>query len=474
VTSITLNAAGEDSTASIDDVNVFFGSVGAMSVIASGTDAFALISDAEVGLNVGSVNVVASGVDSAASITTLDVGLHVGQVNVTASGVDSYASISQFTADSVGAINLVASATDAFAHIETFSITNDVGVINFTASGTDAGVSNDAGNVSGNVGTVNVTASGTDASASLDLVVGGGVGHVGTVNVLASGIDSFASAFVSASTIDNMSVRATASDAYASLDVALSSFTAINMSAVADSSVNLSISSFQTTTGGVINASGAGFFAINVNHQGGFTVNGNGISGPQATFVFEVNDAADDTLTTTVNAINSHHSFIEAGVGLEIINVGNAIGPTTPAVFIGNTFDFEDVFVDTAWGPYGNTGTIVPTSGPTSITAPSEIISSGFTSILNGGTDFNGNAGLQLDIDAPGTATNFVANLTPAGSLTAVLNAASAAFNGTVEYYFGVVGGNGILVVDENLVAHNVTQVVQLTGVTAMTFNDLA
>ena len=52
------------------------------------------------------------------------------------------------------------------------------------------------------------------------------------------------------------------------------------------------------------------------------------------------------------------------------------------------------------------------------------------------------------------------------------MTAADTALNGTIDYYFGVRGGNGYLVHDEDGAGH--TNVIKLTGVTTFAPADLA
>lgn len=76
-----------------------------------------------------------------------------------------------------------------------------------------------------------------------------------------------------------------------------------------------------------------------------------------------------------------------------------------------------------------------------------------------------------LDFDTAGGAGNYVEQLTAAADLSALLTAADTALNGTVKYYFGVVGTNGYLVFDDDGIGY--TNVIQLTGVTDMAFGDI-
>jgi hypothetical protein len=94
------------------------------------------------------------------------------------------------------------------------------------------------------------------------------------------------------------------------------------------------------------------------------------------------------------------------------------------------------------------------------LSAATRTISSGFVS----GTD-------KLDFTTAGSALNYTEVLAPAASLAAFISAADAALNGTVNYYFGVVGGNGYLAQDVD--GSGITNIIQLTGVTNMASTDI-
>jgi len=82
-----------------------------------------------------------------------------------------------------------------------------------------------------------------------------------------------------------------------------------------------------------------------------------------------------------------------------------------------------------------------------------------------------GTAADTFDFDTAGGAGNYTEVLTAAGSLSALLTAADSALNGTIKYYFGVVGSNGYLVFDDDGTGY--TSVIQLTGVTDMAHGDI-
>ncbi len=82
-------------------------------------------------------------------------------------------------------------------------------------------------------------------------------------------------------------------------------------------------------------------------------------------------------------------------------------------------------------------------------------------------TDFA--SGDTFVLGVAGSSTNYAESETSVDSLTALLTAANTALNGTVLYYFGVTGGNGYLITDDDTGA-GANNIIQLTGV--ITFAD--
>lgn len=58
-----------------------------------------------------------------------------------------------------------------------------------------------------------------------------------------------------------------------------------------------------------------------------------------------------------------------------------------------------------------------------------------------------------------------------AASVATFIAAADAALDGTVDYYFGVVGGNGYLATDSD--GNGITGIIRQVGVTDMAFGDI-
>ena len=87
-------------------------------------------------------------------------------------------------------------------------------------------------------------------------------------------------------------------------------------------------------------------------------------------------------------------------------------------------------------------------------------VTSGFAS----GTD-------KLDFSTAGSVTSYAENLLAAATLSAFVTAADTALDGTVQYYFGVVGSDGYLATDAD--GDGITNIVKLAGVTDMAFSDI-
>jgi Ca2+-binding RTX toxin-like protein len=77
-----------------------------------------------------------------------------------------------------------------------------------------------------------------------------------------------------------------------------------------------------------------------------------------------------------------------------------------------------------------------------------------------------------LKVGTAGSSTNYAEVLTAVADLTTLLTAANTALNGTILYYFGVIGTNGYLITDDATSA-GANNVIQLTGVTDMAYGDI-
>ena len=94
------------------------------------------------------------------------------------------------------------------------------------------------------------------------------------------------------------------------------------------------------------------------------------------------------------------------------------------------------------------------------LTAATSVISGGFVS----GVD-------TLNFPAPATGANYTEVAAPAANLGAFITAADTALNGTTNYYFGVVGGDGYLAFDGD--GAGITSIIKLVGVTDIAPTDI-
>ncbi|MEJ3662717.1 DUF5801 repeats-in-toxin domain-containing protein [Pseudomonas fragi] len=95
-----------------------------------------------------------------------------------------------------------------------------------------------------------------------------------------------------------------------------------------------------------------------------------------------------------------------------------------------------------------------------SLTAATAVISAGFTS----GVD-------TLNFPTAGTGANYTEVAAPAANVAAFITAADTALNGTTNYYFGVVGGDGYLAYDSD--GTGITSIIKLVGVTDIAPTDI-
>jgi len=242
-----------------------------------------------------------------------------------------------------------------------------------------------------------------------------------------------------------------------------------------ESTAILSYGDFQVTNGGVINASGAGFFDMEQTAHGGFTVNALNTGG--FTFLTGFSAFTDDhTLTTTITS-SSVFNFIQAGVEQMVISTGTATGTSTPGNLQGNTFDLATAVNDGGgfkFDPFGQGGHGVTSASQfVSITggAANEIIKVGFTT---GGTNaFQLQGQLTLGqgtgVAGNGTTTGNYATDTGATTVAGLVGDALTLFgaHANIKYDAAIIGGNSFIAVQGSGVgAHNVVQVVELVGST--------
>ncbi|WP_269713794.1 hypothetical protein [Caulobacter sp. NIBR2454] len=169
----------------------------------------------------------------------------------------------------------------------------------------------------------------------------------------------------------------------------------------------------------------AGISSVTNSGNGGVIVD----AGAFTTSITLTGGSGADTLAGGTNA-----DVLDGGAGVDILNGGTG---SDRYVFSGVDADTDVV-----------------------LTAITDEIAGGFVS----GAD-------TLDFTVAGTLANYQEVLPPAVDLTAFIAAADTALNGTVQYYFGVVGADGYLATDAD--GDGVTTVIKLSGVTDMASGDI-
>jgi hypothetical protein len=432
---ITLTASGTSSSVFVETVKVA-GSVDSIDVTASAHSAYAAAYTVVIGGDLGSVHVTASGSSSDANIELTTVSGDVGDIVFTASGhsADAYLYTTSLINGNLGSLSMVASGSTSYASFDgyTMTIAGNVGTVNITASGKDAYASATM-YVSGNVGTINITASGATSSAYAWLSQNDGNMTVGTLNMTSSGVN--AEAYLSLDTgsgvLATATIAATKLGADASMYFTGNTFGSIATStSTATSSVYLYLDS-TGSAGGTVTGTGPGTLRVDIAEKAVASVNASGESGQVQVYTLDITKATTAMSITT----GSGNDIVEGGKGVDTF----AVGAGADTIIFSN--------VDT-------------TAGASTLSAPTDIIASGFTSGLD-----------HLDFTTAGSATNYAEQLTPAATLAALVTAADTALNGTVQYYFGVVGTDGYLVYDADGTGQTV--LLKLTGVTDMAFGDI-
>lgn len=119
----------------------------------------------------------------------------------------------------------------------------------------------------------------------------------------------------------------------------------------------------------------------------------------------------------------------------------------------------------------GHSLSVVPTTGGAlTLTAPSAGTAFTATVVVSGAGATTTAANVNTILNTIETG-NFVKVAVAATSLTALLTAADDALNGTIDYYFGVVGTDGYLVTDSDGNGH--TDIIKLTAVTTIAAGDI-
>ncbi|WP_256578033.1 S-layer family protein [Pseudomonas sp. Irchel s3h17] len=197
---------------------------------------------------------------------------------------------------------------------------------------------------------------------------------------------------------------------------------------------------------------------------------------------FQLNGAIDDPATAGVEGATTNAQIAFGGDTAEgnnepikIVNIG-FVSSTTPDAHL--TFDvvLADADSDATTTQtldvtiVGDNRVTASTGEDTFVIADTDVdgLLSMVSTVINGGfatgTD-------KLDFTTAGSGANYTEELAPATNLAAFTAAADTALNGTTNYYFGVVGGDGYLAFDGD--GNGITSIIQLVGVTDIVSTDI-
>ncbi|MCO6056697.1 hypothetical protein NG726_08405, partial [Pseudomonas sp. MOB-449] len=197
---------------------------------------------------------------------------------------------------------------------------------------------------------------------------------------------------------------------------------------------------------------------------------------------YQLNGAIDDPTTQAIEGATVGPQIAFGGATTEgnnepikIVNIG-FVASTTPDAHL--TFDvvLTDADGDATAAQtldvtiVGDNGVTASANADTFVIGDTDVdgLLSMFMTVIDGGfasgTD-------KLDFTVAGSVANYAEVLAPVANLAAFTAAADAALNGTKQYYFGVVGGNGYLAQDVD--GAGITNIIQLVGVANMDSTDI-
>jgi hypothetical protein len=207
-------------------------------------------------------------------------------------------------------------------------------------------------------------------------------------------------------------------------------------------------------------------------------VNGFKTAGADTLSGFGTSGLANVTAVTGVTAVAQTEliTITAAATGNTIIITGATTSPLTvtlDATSAATTTTAAAAVVTAYNAAAGHVGTAASSAGVVTITATTA--GTGFTAPFVTGTatatETHGVTNVGAVTAVTGVAGNYVENETSVSDLATLLTAADTALTSNIHYYFGVTGGNGYLVVDND--GNGYTDVIQLSGVTTLAATDI-
>lgn len=384
----------------------------------------------------------------------------LGNVGINVGNDVGSASFSANVSGSIGNFNIVVGENVGEVYVDGFAYSGSIGDVAATV-GNGSWFSGWFSAGSGSIGSANITA-GTDSYIDIGMEGSG----AGSINVTA-GVDStvYAYSYGDTQSVGAITITGGSAGDYASAYASGLSIDAVNMAGwLGESDIDVQY----VTQGTVITmgADGGTVYATDAadvitGGAGADTIYGSGGADAIA------GGAGNDYLSGGAGADN-----ISGGAGNDTI-----YGGTENDVIFGNAGN------DTIYGDdgndtiYGGAGTDSMTGGAgadtfgfqgDNLVAAATITS--FTAVTDTVVDFVSGTD-KLDFATAATATSYAEETVAAASLAALLTAADTALDGTVDYYFGVVGTDGYLVYSAD--GANATAVIKLTGVVDMAYTDI-
>jgi T1SS-143 domain-containing protein len=208
----------------------------------------------------------------------------------------------------------------------------------------------------------------------------------------------------------------------------------------------------------------------------GYNLNGNiGVSGASTGATLAFGDESGEGSKS--NPVETGEAGTWDGDVVKIVDMGFVTSSTPDALLTfdvvvtdadGDSTGTQTLNVTIAGGNTFTGGTGVDTFSFIGLDTDTDGVLSAATAVISGGFA----SGVDtLNFTTAGSGSNYAEVLTPAANLAGFISAADTALNGTTDYYFGVVGGDGYLAFDSD--GSGITNIIQLVGVTNIAPTDI-